>query len=411
MQTENRLVVFYYGSFLPPANGSHVRITSMLDRLAQEFSNITLYSYDNHPECPWTPAAEAAFRQRWPGVELVIERHTKLLRYVTRAKNLLVSLFPWLAAQILRLSANGTTPKFDALRSRSNLFIVSYAEGLAQLNGVETSRCIVETHDVNFLKWSKLHHRSPVSLMPLRKLRGEVGALEAVRGVLAISSAETAFFKMMLSSPTISYVPSWERPNSTADLAQQHYDFDLIFVGSEYEMNVRGLTTLLKEHGSWLANYRIAVCGKVCDQPAVIAAAAEFPNVELLGFVDRVEDIYARSKAALAPVDGTGLKIKVASALAAGMPVLASTHCLEGLPAGHEGAVFEIDERTAHMILNQPERLAAAREAARRYDALLKASGDLSALLGTIHAFFSEPASSEAELTFAPSRPVQALSS
>ena len=63
------------------------------------------------------------------------------------------------------------------------------------------------------------------------------------------------------------------------------------------------------------------------------------------------------------------------------------------------------------MILNQPERLAAAREAARRYDALLKASGDLSALLGTIHAFFSEPASSEAELTFAPSRPVQALSS
>ena len=70
MQTENRLVVFYYGSFLPPANGSHVRITSMLDRLAQEFSNITLYSYDNHPECPWTPAAEAAFRQRWPGVEV-----------------------------------------------------------------------------------------------------------------------------------------------------------------------------------------------------------------------------------------------------------------------------------------------------------------------------------------------------
>ena len=105
--------------------------------------------------------------------------------------------------------------------------------------------------------------------------------------MLAISSAETAFFKMMLSSPTISYVPSWERPNSTADLAQQHYDFDLIFVGSEYEMNVRGLTTLLKENGSWLANYRIAVCGKVCDQPAVIAAAAEFPNVELLGFVDR----------------------------------------------------------------------------------------------------------------------------
>jgi glycosyltransferase involved in cell wall biosynthesis len=388
MLTTNRLVIFYYGTFVPSANGSHFRITSMLDRLAPEFSNITVYSYENHPNCPWTPASEAAFRERWPGIELVIERFSSVLHFVTRVKNLLVSLFPSAAQQILSRSVPGATPKLRALQDESNCFIVSYAEGLAQLNGIDSSRCFVETHDVNFLKWSKLHHKSPISLVPLRKLRGELGVLEAVHYAISISPAETSFFKMMLNTPMVAYVPSWEPPRSQADGDQGPYEFDFVFAGSEYVMNVRGLVSLLKDHGQWLSNYRIAVCGKVCDDPAVIAAVAPFSNVKLLGFVDSVEDIYARSKAALAPVDGTGLKIKVASALAAGLPVFASEHCLEGLPEGHEGAVFEINEARAREILENDNRLKAAKSAASRYDARLKEAGDLPQLLTSLHSFF-----------------------
>jgi glycosyltransferase involved in cell wall biosynthesis len=388
MLTNNRLVIFYYGTFIPSANGSHFRITSMLDRLSPEFTNLTLYSYENHPNCPWTSSSEEAFRKRWPGVELVIERHTKTLRYITRAKNLLASLFPAAASRFLRISLANATPKLEALRNSSNFFIVSYAEGLAQLNGVDPSRCFIETHDVNFVKWAKLHHKSPVSLVPLRKLRGEMAVLETARGVISISPTETSFFKMMLKSPTVAYVPSWDPPKTERENDHQGYDFEFVFAGSEYIMNVRGLVSLLEEHGKWLANYRIAVCGKVCGDPAVIAAAAPFPNVKLLGFVDRVEDIYARSKAALAPVDGTGLKIKVASALAAGLPVFASAHCLEGLPAGYEGAVFEIGEAQAIEVLKDSARLQKAKSAASRYDAHLKASGDLPQLLAALHSLF-----------------------
>jgi glycosyltransferase involved in cell wall biosynthesis len=195
---------------------------------------------------------------------------------------------------------------------------------------------------------------------------------------------------MMLGSPNISYVPSWDAPSPVSVSSEQPADFDLVFAGSEYVMNVRGLVNLLRTHGRWLSKYRIAVCGRVCDDPALIEAAAPFSNVTLLGFVDRVEDVYSRSKAALAPVDGTGMKIKVATALAAGLPVFASAQCLEGLAAGFEDAVFEIDETQVSEILGDISKLRAAKKAALRYDTLLKTSGNLLPFLATLRSSFQQ---------------------
>ncbi len=275
----------------------------------------------------------------------------------------------------------GATPRFDAIKASAACLIVNYAEGLAQLNGVDADRCYIETHDVNFIKWAKLHQKSPISMVPLRKMRGEIGALDAAKGVISISPSETALFKMMLRSPDVFYVPSWELSKSAGNTVQQPAEFDLVFAASEYVMNVRGFVSMLRDHGQWLEKYKIAVCGRVCEDPALKGAVAKFPNVTLLGFVDRVEDVYARSKAALAPVDGTGMKIKVVSALAAGLPVFASAHCLEGLAAGYQGAVFEIEESVVSDVLTDETKLQRAKSAALHYDALLKTSGDLLPLL------------------------------
>jgi glycosyltransferase involved in cell wall biosynthesis len=192
----------------------------------------------------------------------------------------------------------------------------------------------------------------------------------------------------MLGSTNVSYVPSWDLPTTVSVNFEQPTDFDLVFAGSEYVMNVRGLVELLRTHGGWLSRFRIAVCGRVCDDPAVIEAAAPFDNVTLLGFVDRVEDIYLRSKAALAPVDGTGMKIKVATALAVGLPVFASAQCLEGLTAGYEEAVFEIGETKVSEILGDMTKLRKARMAALRYDTLLKNSGGLPPFLAVLRSSF-----------------------
>lgn len=378
------LAIFYYGSFLPVANGGNARVADLLDRLRQEFSRVILYSYADHPDLPWTRSAEAAFRQRWPTVELVVERRGRVLGLVTRLRNLLLILVPqaW-AGSLLAWSLPGATPAWREVRRRSGAFVVSYAEGLTQVNGIDAERCIVETHDVNFVKWSKLQVRRPVSVTALRKLRGEMTALGAVRGLVAIAAGEAAFFRMMVSRP-VAFVPRWNSDEGSRPPASVPAAYDLVFVGSAYAMNVRGFCGLIEQHGSWLAGYRIAVCGRVAEDPAVRRVCAPFTNIELLGFVERIDEVYRRSRAALSPVDGTGTKMKVLAALAAGLPVFASGQSCEGLPPGHEGAIFPISAGAVAALLGSEARLHAARACALGYDTRLRAAGESDEVLALL---------------------------
>ncbi|MCW6507380.1 glycosyltransferase [Lichenifustis flavocetrariae] len=383
---QDYVTVFYYGSFLPVANGGNTRLVELLDRLQDEFERLILYCYTDHPHAPWNLETDAAFRARWPGIELVLERYGGVLRWVTRAKNIAIALAPKKAAGLIATRIPGSTPLFDAVLRRSGVVILSYTEALTQVNGIDAAQCLVETHDVNFVKWSKIHQRSPMSLPALRKFRSEMALLETAGTVLAISPVEYSFFRMMLHAPRIVYVPTWAKPVPLRSPVGRTPDYDLVFVGSDYIMNVRGLCDLLAAHGSWLSRYRIAVCGRVCGVAAVRSAAVPFPNVELLGFVDHVEDVYRRSRAALSTVDGTGTKMKLLAALAAGLPVFASRQSRDGLPSGFEEAVFDMDEAHVTALLDDEPRRQEASRAALRYRAVLNESGEAAGVIAAIRA-------------------------
>jgi glycosyltransferase involved in cell wall biosynthesis len=141
------------------------------------------------------------------------------------------------------------------------------------------------------------------------------------------------------------------------------------------------LIGFLQEHGTWLGKYRVAVCGKVCQQPDVIQVASHYPNVSLLGFVDDIDQIYRRSQAAVSPVVGTGLKIKIVDALAKGKPVFASPSSLAGLPPGYEGCVFPIQRQVVSRILDHEENRRAAVHESRAYFATFGQRGDHEELL------------------------------
>ena len=179
--SRNKVSVYAYGAFIPESDGSHARVCSLLDRLNDTISDIAVYSYDNHPDFPWKPANVQAFRARWPHVELVLESYTAKLKMLTRLKNLLISVFPDAADRLLQLSVRGWSPGFTKLMDESLAVFVNYTHGLNQLNGVEPKRCLVDTHDVNFAKWAKITDSSSVSTTALRKLRGEIAALQTDR--------------------------------------------------------------------------------------------------------------------------------------------------------------------------------------------------------------------------------------
>lgn len=380
------VLVFTY-AFAAEIDGSHARAASLLNRLASEFSNVIVYSHKNHPLYPWADEEVEAFHRRWPNVRLVVEDQPKILSRLAPLKNLFISLFPSLAKRVLQFTVPGAAPRFEEIKKQAGAFVVSYKSSLTELNGVDASRCIVDTHDLLFVKWAKLTKTSPITINAIRKMRGEVGALDATKAVVAISPSEASFFRTMLSSAKTYYVSSWDQPEAKAlTPSRGSYAFDLVLVASGYEMNVRGFIDLLQEHGNWLSRYRIAVCGQICNDPAVVEAVANFPSIKLLGFVEKIEEVYARSKAALAPVDGTGLKMKIVSALQFGLPAFVSEQAFDGLPPGHEGAIFPINEQAFRRLLNNPADLKEAHRKAFSYCSTFNAASEYGLVMKALEA-------------------------
>lgn len=376
MSASSRIVVFVLGAFVREKDGAHARVLDMLDRFHAEGLPVTVYSYRDHVEYTWTSDDEARFGARWPDFELTLEDCPRYVGRAVAVKKLLCSVFPARTAQILSVAMPGT-PKWAALKASGARILVHYAAGLFQLNGVQPSDVIVETLDLNFLKSAIVGGKSAISSLGLLNLRWEMAALSQVDSVIAISPPETDVFRLLLPAiklagsghvPDIHYVSAWSKAEPLAAVSSPTailYDF--LFVGSAYQMNARGLVDLFARHGAWLGNYRVAVAGRVCEDAGVQALARAYPKITLIGYVDDLSGLYRDSRIALAPVEGTGVKIKVTQALSFGLPVMASLSAVEGLAPGYEGAVFNIARPAAERLLSNPKAFEAARVAVRRY--------------------------------------------
>jgi glycosyltransferase involved in cell wall biosynthesis len=145
--------------------------------------------------------------------------------------------------------------------------------------------------------------------------------------------------------------------------------------------NARGLLAFLETNKSWLTSLRIAVVGRVCENSSIREFKQGRPHINLLGFVDDLSTAYAASKAAISPVDGTGLKIKAVEALSHGRPVFASRHSMEGLAAGYGGCVFPIERTHIERVLFDDAALGEAQSAALAYWESLETAGDLTAFV------------------------------
>ena len=121
----------------------------------------------------------------------------------------------------------------------------------------------------------------------------------------------------------------------------------------------------------WLAKRPIAVAGAVCTAEPILRLAADWPSLNLLGYVEDLPATFAATKATLTPVEGTGLKIKMLEALEHGKPVFASDSARAGLPPGHGACVFGLDRRTIETLLDDPNALSAAELAAFQFHAIL----------------------------------------
>jgi glycosyltransferase involved in cell wall biosynthesis len=104
-------------------------------------------------------------------------------------------------------------------------------------------------------------------------------------------------------------------------------------IGARNNLNIRNLEEFLQDalpiFESYAAPIKIVIAGTCSDH----FVGRDHPNLQVLGPVADVREFYARSDVVIAPLRfSTGLKVKVAEALALGVPLVAHAHAMDGYP-------------------------------------------------------------------------------
>lgn len=390
----NPLVFFFNACFVRRDTGLHWRTFSLLRHLVDAGFPVVVYCYANHPLYPWTAEDEELFATHFPGIRLVLETRPEAARVLSRFKKLATGLMPGFVRRIAAIGPASLTPRLAQLRREypHAVVVTCHATSLLDLNGADLPRCVVDANDIHFVQVSKRFGWPIYGLRVLEKFRCEMSLLGDVAGIISLAAADTGLLRLCLGDRPVLFVADFGAP--VADVARHAPEGRapdaigaprrLLFVGSDNPFNVDGISDFLSRHRDIIARYGLDVAGKVSLDGKVIAAACEVPGVRLLGFVDDLSGAYDRALAVISPVDGTGIKIKVLEALAAGVPVFGSDHTIQGLPAGHEDCVFRIDAAMP-AILDDPARLDRAREAAIAWSASLSENPDLAALDALLH--------------------------
>jgi glycosyltransferase involved in cell wall biosynthesis len=346
------LLIYVTGDFTRGKSGSHIRFAQMIELAITRFHNVIVYSYRSNAQDPWTKEGENRFRLRFPAAKLVLEDQTSALKLLVRIKNFALMLAPGRAKSILGWRLPGQTPGYDkAIASAPQVaLLVNFIDGLTELNGVDVADVLVDTHDCKFIRYAKYRGLKLFACKSLARLRSEIGVLDRVKAIIAISAVEAGFFRAVLSDRTVLLVPVYsDAPKvATRDIKK---DVDLLFVGSNNPYNRNGLKAFLRDHAALLEDVTLDIAGSVCEDDELVAIAGCCRGARLLGWVDDLTSVYARAKAVIAPVDGSGLNIKVVEALEHGKPVFASAHARDSLPAGCDHCVLPIDERLIRRVV------------------------------------------------------------
>jgi glycosyltransferase involved in cell wall biosynthesis len=362
------VIVTFPGNPMPNTDGNLVRIRNMLDFLVDADFEVVFYSYSNSRTWPWSAQGEAHFHASFPDVSLILESWNVGMAFIQRLKNNLSALVPSFTARIVAANVPGLTPKWSRLRAEhpNAIYLLNYAMYATQLNGVDLSRACIETHDLHFRVLALIRGRPIWHWDIMRRMRRELSILDAAGIVLSIARTEHIVFETFLQGPKICYLPPLNTPQSVPEAEPYNSPkTDLLFLGSKNYKNVRGINDFLDRYRTWNNRPTLAIAGTVSSYVEV--NDVNKPSVSVLGYVTDLLSLYQSVRAAICPVEGTGVNIKLLEALAYGKPAFASSSAIAALPPGWEGCVFPLTETSIRDVLADANRLRAASAAALKY--------------------------------------------
>ena len=242
------MVLYFNYAFVHRLNGADARVISLIEFLLECGCNLIVYSYSNHVDCPWGPEEVELFRARYPDVELVLDRRPSFFDVWKRAKKLLSMLFPAATKLLVRARLPGVMPNYTRLNAQvpNAVWVVSYANGLVELNGVTSWTTIIETHDMDFIIFHKIFGYSLTSFRIIGRWRSEFALLGLASALIAIAAPEAGLFRLCFPEKPVLFIPDYSSALFLeTPIEPGLMDCDVVFVGSDNAFNVDGLCAFI----------------------------------------------------------------------------------------------------------------------------------------------------------------------
>jgi glycosyltransferase involved in cell wall biosynthesis len=360
------IIVTFFANPMFRSDGCHMRVLGMLRFLSTADFDVTFYSFRDYPTWPWSEPHIAEFRDSFPNVRLVLDRWSWLADFVRRSKNAVCSFAPQLSAGLAGMEVPRILPEWSKIKKNhpDAIYLVNYVDGMTQLNGIDPSRTIVDTHDILFRSYSLANGRPIWRSEVLRRLRREISLLDATAMVITIARNEQSLCELMLDGPKVRYVPPHMKPRNDLH-GNAAIAADILFLGSANAKNVRGINSFLSTCRHWQTSPRLIIAGNVSDYVDTELIPAS--SVTVMGYVQDLAALYQSVRAVICPVEGTGLNIKIMEALAFGKPVFASASAIAALPPGSDACVFPLSQDSIRALLADSVKLKQASKAALDY--------------------------------------------
>lgn len=209
-------------------------------------------------------------------------------------------------------------------------------------------------HDLLSARAENFQHAGASDSVAQLDAEAEADLLRRADLVIAIQAQEGEVVRQMVPGQTKVVVAPMSQP--ALDAPQPGEGAGLLFVGSGTAPNVDGMRWFLAEVWPLIRAQRpdvsISIAGLVCGK---LGAEAQLPGVSLLGRVPNLAGLYRRADVVVAPLRvGSGLKIKLIEALAAGKAIVASPVTLQGVERLLQDAVLraETADEFAAAVLN-----------------------------------------------------------
>lgn len=206
------------------------------------------------------------------------------------------------------------------------------------------ARSAIIMHDLNSARVADAAETNTVKISAAE----EFGLLAKADAVIAIQHEEAAKVRAALADSAVITAPHATQP---APAPQPGEDDLLFFVGSNTAPNIVGLEWFFREIWPLIRARRPAARLKVAGSVArALSGAPE--GVTLLGVVGDLAPLYAEAGVVISPLyTGSGLKIKLVEALAAGKAVVGTSVTAQGV---------ERQVADAMMLEDEPARFAEA---------------------------------------------------